>query len=127
MILIIESGATKTDWCAVKDDESLVNVRTAGMNLAVMAEQAIESIVDEALEKFKDAGILFPGDCQVHFYAAGLIVPEGQKVPDAAKGLDGIFRKIFPDGEIEYASDLLDAARAVCGHKPGIAAIIGTG
>ena len=27
MILIIESGATKTDWCAVKDDESLVNVR----------------------------------------------------------------------------------------------------
>lgn len=127
MILIIESGATKTDWCAVKDEESLVNVRTAGMNLAVMAEQAIESIVDEALEKFKDAGILFPGDCQVHFYAAGLIVPEGQKVPDAAKGLDGVFRKIFPDGEIEYASDLLDAARAVCGHKPGIAAILGTG
>lgn len=28
---------------------------------------------------------------------------------------------------IEYASDTLAAARAVCGHKPGIAVILGTG
>jgi N-acetylglucosamine kinase-like BadF-type ATPase len=127
MILIIESGATKTDWCAVKDQDTQVNVRTAGMNLSVMAEPAIERIVNDAIEKFKNEGICFPEDSEVHFYAAGLIVPDGEKVPESAKGLNNIFRRIFPNGEIEYASDLLDAARAVCGHSAGIAAILGTG
>ena len=45
---------------------------------------------------------------EVHCYAAGLVQPR-------------------TTGNIEYASDLLGAARAVCGHKPGITAILGTG
>ncbi len=126
MILIVESGATKTDWCSVAVDKEPVNVRTAGMNLATMDQNVIESIVREAVEAFKAAGLA--GDVtQVHFYAAGLIVAEGEKVPPQAEGLDKALRVSFPDAEIEYASDLLDAARAVCGHKPGIAAIMGTG
>lgn len=126
MILIVESGATKTDWCSVAVDKEPVNVRTAGMNLATMDQNVIESIVREAVEAFKTAGLA--GDVtQVHFYAAGLIVAEGEKVPPQAEGLDKALRVSFPDAEIEYASDLLDAARAVCGHKPGIAAIMGTG
>ena len=63
---------------------------------------------------------------EVHFYAAGLIVT-GPEVPAAAKNLDLVLRGLFPEAEMEYASDLLDAARAVCGHEPGIAAILGTG
>ena len=38
-----------------------------------------------------------------------------------------VLRGYFPDIDIEYASDLLDAARAVCGREKGIAAILGTG
>lgn len=127
MILIAESGATKTDWCAASLDTEPVSVRTAGINLAVMGEDTVRSIVEEAMAGFKNIGVEFPADCELHFYAAGLIVPEGEKVPASAKALDNVFRAFFPDAEIEYASDLLDAARAVCGHKPGIAAIMGTG
>lgn len=31
------------------------------------------------------------------------------------------------NGECEVASDMLGAARGICGHKPGIACILGTG
>ena len=130
MILIVESGATKTDWCAVPSSGKPLKVRTAGMNLATMSESSIEAIAREAAESFRPQ----PGRSgqsesigEVHFYAAGLIVTEGEKVPGQARKLDLVLRSLFPEAEIEYASDLLDAARAVCGHKPGIAAILGTG
>ena len=126
MIIIVESGATKTDWCAAAQDREAINVRTAGMNLATMDQDVIEGIVREAVSAFREKG-LSDDVTEVHFYAAGLIVPEGEKVPRQAKGLDNVLRSLFPGAEMEYASDLLDAARAVCGHKPGIAAIMGTG
>lgn len=126
MIIIVESGATKTDWCAAAPEREAINVRTAGMNLATMAQDVIEGIVREAVAAFREKG-LSAGVSEVHFYAAGLIVAEGEKVPAQAKGLDNVLRSLFPGAEMEYASDLLDAARAVCGHRPGIAAILGTG
>lgn len=124
MIIIVESGATKTDWCSVADNGKVTNVKTAGMNVAVMPAEAINAIIKEA------APALNPDNekvTEVHFYAAGLIVPEGQKVPEVAMNLDAELNGFFPGAEMEYASDLLDAARAVCGHKPGIACIMGTG
>lgn len=123
MILIVESGATKTDWCAVARGKEPVKVSTAGMNLATMRPEAIEAIVSEALEAFGGLETA----AEVHFYAAGLIADGGSDVPEQAKALDGIFRNRFPGARIEYASDLLAAARAVCGHRSGIAAILGTG
>lgn len=126
MIIIVESGATKTDWCAASHNSEQIKVRTAGMNLATMPQDVIENIVREAVAAFGEKGL--EGDVkEVHFYAAGLIVPEGEAVPAQARGLDNVLRALFPDAKMEYASDLLDAARAVCGHKPGIAAIMGTG
>ena len=122
----MESGATKTGWCAAAPDKEPIDVKTAGMNLATMSQDVIERIVKEAVAAFKDKGL--SGDVtEVHFYAAGLIVPEGETIPAQAKGLDKVLRSFFPQAEMEYASDLLDAARAVCGHRPGIAAIMGTG
>ena len=126
MIIIVESGATKTDWCAVSKDTAPVFVKTAGMNLATMSEEVIGGIVEEAVEAFA-LNIVSEKVEEVHFYAAGLIVGEGETVPPQAVGLDKAFRGHFPNASIEYASDLLAAARSVCGHKPGIAAILGTG
>lgn len=126
MILIVESGATKTDWCAAALEREPINVRTAGMNLATMPQESIEEIVREAVTAFKEKG-LADDVTEVHFYAAGLIVADGERIPAQAKGLDNVLGALFPGAEVEYASDLLDAARAVCGHKPGIAAIMGTG
>ncbi|MBR4756123.1 MAG: hypothetical protein IK076_04210, partial [Bacteroidales bacterium] len=104
MVLIIESGATKTDWCAVGKDKDPVFVRTAGINLATMPEAAIKSVVDEAVGAFSPSGAL-EGLEEVHFYAAALIVREEETVPVLAAALDKVFRGLFPDALIEYASD----------------------
>ena len=123
MKIIVESGATKTDWCGIGADGSLHPVKTAGMNVATMAPESIRAIIEEAAPALNPAGETVR---EVHFYAAGLIVA-GDGVPEAAKNLDTVLRGLFPEAQIEYASDLLDAARAVCGREPGIAAILGTG
>lgn len=130
MTIIVESGATKSDWCAVERNGEPVNVRTEGINLSTMPAKAVREIVEAAVSAFE---IQIPGfgaagtvDA-VHFYAAGLIAREGERVPESALVLDGVFRALFPDAVLEYASDLLAAARAVCGRKHGIAAILGTG
>jgi glucosamine kinase len=122
MIIIIESGATKADWCAVPSKGENVKFRTAGINVASMSEEVIRGIVSEAVVKVGKVETV----SQIHFYAAGMIT-EGEGVPGGAEGLDRILKEAYPLAQIHYASDMLDAARAVCGHSAGIAAILGTG
>ena len=125
MILIVESGATKTDWLAFEEEGTRVSVKTGGLNLASMPEDVVRGVVEDAAAGFKEKGIsLFE---RIHFYAAGLICQSSESVPSMAINLDKVLRSLFPGALIEYASDTLAAARAVCGHKPGIAAILGTG
>ena len=107
--LIVDCGATKTDWCRV-DGKQTRTVRTAGFNLAHTSADTLKGILDSAAEQ------IGPGIQEVHFYAAGLV---GDSPVDLASW--------FPGAAIEYASDMLGAARAVCGREKGVAAILGTG
>lgn len=127
MILIAESGATKCDWCACDKSGIRARFKTRGLNVASGAGSVIAPVVAEAVGELEKAGIGLKEITGIHFYAAGLIAVEGETVPETARTLDGVLRKYFPAIGIEYASDLLDAARAVCGHEKGIAAILGTG
>jgi len=112
MILIVESGATKTDWCLVGPEGPAGHLQTPGMNLSSIAAEANAAVFAEAVEQFS-------GVDEVHFYAAGLL--------EFPVELDKVFRERFPHASFEYASDLMAAARAACGHEEGIAAIMGTG
>lgn len=115
--LIIDSGATKAEWCAAGRDRRMTV--TAGMNLATMSEESALESIAAALDSL---GLEGNEVGAVHFYAAGLIA-------GSASGamVSSLFAKRFPDADIECASDLLAAARAVCGHSAGVAAILGTG
>lgn len=117
MRLIIDSGATKTDWCAVEGREAVRQVRTSGMNFSTMSADALAAVMDEALHALEG---LQPES--VHLYAAGLV--GGSEAHGHA--LEAL-AAAFGGAAVECASDLLAAARAVCGRSAGIAAIIGTG
>lgn len=104
--LIVDCGATKTDWYSSDG----VQMRTTGFNLAQTPAPQLQAILDDAASKQGE------GIEEVHFYAAGLV---GESPVD--------LNRWFPGASIEYASDMLGAARAVCRHRPGIAAILGTG
>ena len=105
MKLIIESGATKTSWCT-----GSMRFETAGMNFAHQDAGFLRGIISGAAEQ------IGPGVDEVHLYAAGLL---GKPPVD--------LNEFFPGASLECASDLLAAARAVCGHSEGVAAILGTG
>ena len=126
MVLIVESGATKTDWVAIIPDSEPVTIKTAGINLASMSSDAIEPIVNQAVDEFAKKGISENVE-ELFFYAAGLVEQKGARIPDLAIELDKVLSDRFPNARIEYAADMLSAARAVCGHNPGIVAILGTG
>ena len=112
MILIADSGSTKTDWLFAEDASKVERRQTLGINPVHMSEDEVVAVISAL-------------DCPqsphaVYFYGAGCIDPFKTKVVNALGHL-------FPDAEVSVESDLLGAARAVCGHRRGIACILGTG
>lgn len=103
--VIVDCGATKADWLCSDGTQ----VRTPGFNLAQTPADQLQPILEAAARELPDIDKLY-------LYAAGLV---GESPVDLGKW--------FPKAGIEYASDMLGAARAVCGRRPGIAAIVGTG
>lgn len=120
MKLIVESGATKSDWRLVAaDGQESDRFIASGTNVSTMPMETIAGIVSETGLKVRQAD----GSeiSSVHFYTAGVIT-------DVIRTeLGGILASVFPESAIEIQDDLIAAARAVCGHEPGIAAILGTG
>ena len=117
MILIVESGATKSDWRAVsRDRKEMKRVIAEGVNVSTMKASAIKDIISDAARQFAHEGI-----SEIYFYAAGVITDEVSAMIKEA------FAESIPAASCEIESDLIAAARAACGHSEGIAAIVGTG
>ena len=117
MILIVESGATKSDWRAVsRDRKEMKRVIAEGVNVSTMKASAIKDIISDAARQFAHEGI-----SEIYFYAAGVITDKVSAMIKEA------FAESIPAASCEIESDLIAAARAACGHSEGIAAIVGTG
>ena len=115
MMLIADSGSTKTDWAWIENGTIVHRVTTAGINPVHQGEEDIEKVVEQLFPR-KNTSLKW-----VFFYGAGCI-PEKKGV------VEKVLRKVFPDADrIEVESDLLGAARAVCQHQEGLACILGTG
>lgn len=117
MILIADSGSTKTDWCIVLNDTLIKRIETKGINPFFQSEEEIRQALTASLLPQLPEGIFN----SVHFYGAGCTL---EKAP--------VLRRAIADslpvvGNIKAHSDMLAAARGLCGHDAGIACIIGTG
>jgi glucosamine kinase len=115
-LLLIDSGATKADWAALTPDRAPQRFQTVGIHPFFLSEDAIRSALQQARHM---AGA--EAD-QIFFYGTGC------KAESSRRELQALFRAVFPKAEdIEIETDVLGAARALCGSKPGIACILGTG
>ena len=118
MILIADCGSTKTDWCVVSCGDIVRRVSTGGMNAVMLTEEEMtRRIASELLPLLGDENI-----DRVYFYGAGCLADE---VCDNVRR--AIAANIPSARTIEVYTDLLAAARALCGRGPGIACIMGTG
>lgn len=119
MKVIIESGATKSDWRLISErDSSQRQLIAEGTNVSTMSMSAIGSIIHSTCMSIKEMGEPVTG---VYMYTAGVLTPE------ITSQLVQFFIDEFGNIDCDIQTDLTAAARAACGHEPGIAAILGTG
>ena len=122
MILIADSGSTKTDWCVLSTSDSVLSTfSTQGLNPYHQSPELISATLGEVRARVEACRPYDSGDLRVFFYGSG-VRPE-QEVPMAT-----LIRQSLPEAvSVEAHSDMLGAARALCGRKSGIASILGTG
>ena len=118
MILIADCGSTKIDWCLINGKEKVAQIFTTGMNALLLTEEEMtQRIKEELIPHIRSYEVN-----EIYYYGAGII-------SDEIKGhvINALKANIPTAEKIEVDTDLLAAARALCGHKPGIACILGTG
>jgi glucosamine kinase len=118
MILIADSGSTKTDWALINpENNSITNFHTIGYNPYFINTESIISSLNENLVKYIDSAIVQ----ELYFYGAGCASQLRSNIVKDA------LNNIFPKGRIFIGHDLLGSARALLGKENGFAAILGTG
>lgn len=118
MILIADGGSTKTDWCLLNNGEIEKRIFTGGMNAVMLTEEEISGrLASELMPQLGNEPVE-----SVFFYGAGCLAEEV-----CANVRRAISQNIPSAVTIEVDTDLLAAARALCGHEAGIACIMGTG
>ena len=118
MILIADSGSTKTDWALLEECGPAVRrVATQGINPVHQSEDYIYNVFRaELLPQCPSVSDV----SDVFFYGAGCAEPWKNQVASA-------LQRCFPQASLSVETDLLGAARAVCGRDSGVACILGTG
>lgn len=118
MVLIADSGATKTDWRLLMDDGQVRCASGRGLNPSVLDPESIRKAVGDVIPELNPEGRTIH---EIHFYGAGLVNEA------AAAPLADALELWCPFPVMHFHSDMLAAARALFGDGSGIVAIMGTG
>lgn len=116
MQLIIDSGASKTDWRFLNDDNSIEQLKTSGINPYLISQKELLLSLNEDFH-----GKTFPSIRAIHFYGAGCGNIKNQEK------IKLVFSEFFNCDNVFVEDDMLAAARASCGKEAGIVCILGTG
>ena len=116
MILIADSGSTKTEWREVTEGVAGRSYISSGINPFFVTGEDIISLLRKEIPELEGSTA-----SRIFFYGTG--VSSAAKAEIVRVALAGF----FGTGELFIGSDLLGAARSLCQTDPGIACIIGTG
>ena len=119
MIIIVDSGSTKSDWVVLKSAHELPKtINTMGFNPIYHSTELIASTI---LKAFSAEKVNMANASHVFYY--------GTAIWDADKAqiVEDALLQVFPNAKVEVEHDLLGAARSTCGDLPGISCIMGTG
>ncbi len=117
MLVVADSGSTKADWRIIEKNGSAIELNTIGFN----PNYHKKSVLVEALENGMADKVLANEAKEVYYYGSGCWDMGRNHVVESA------LQQVFKTAKIEVQHDMLGAARATCGDKPGIACILGTG
>ena len=138
MILIADSGSTKTDWTLLlssseeNTNKVIATFKTQGITPIHQTAADIRQILGQELmsqlSTFPRAHLVSMGvldtslvqHASVCFYGSGC-------TPAHVPMMKQVLNEVLSPKDVEVHSDLTAAARALCGHDAGIACILGTG
>ena len=120
MKLVVDSGSTKTDWGFFSTVYDLKAVKTQGINPCHQSEEEIRSIIrNELLPNTQNLDLA--AITEVFYYGAGCATQS------ICEQMAALLKEFIPTAAIAVDSDMLGAARALCGHAEGVACVLGTG
>jgi len=118
MILVADSGSSKTDWLLSLPQQESVSFKTAGLNPYFLTEKEIAKIIQDQAPDM----VAYANDIsEIYFFGAGCSSPDRHEI--VSNAISQLFNKAF----ISVDSDLLGCAYATCGHEKGICCVMGTG
>lgn len=116
MILVADSGSSKTDWLGYKDGKT-ISFSTQGINPYFLNAQDIFKIISRVPMQEEIAKEVR----EIYFYGSGCSSPDKHEV--ISNGLSLFFTNAY----ISVENDLIGSAYATCGDKKGLVCILGTG
>lgn len=117
MIIVADGGSTKTNWCLINERGDKIYFNTEGYNPYFVDT----SYITRSLKKSLPLDLPIAQVTEVYYYGAGVHGESKASIVSQA------IRTVFTDASVFVGHDLLAAARALLGHKPGFVAILGTG
>ena len=114
--LLADSGSTKTDWLVLRGSDRVQRFSTQGINPYMLdTEEMVQILRTELLPHLEATSF-----SAVEFYGAGCRGEQCERVRAA-------LLSVLVADQVLVASDMLGAARALCGKETGIVCILGTG
>ncbi|MDR6941966.1 BadF/BadG/BcrA/BcrD ATPase family protein [Mucilaginibacter pocheonensis] len=118
MILVADSGSSKTDWLLSIPQQEAISFKTAGLNPYFLTEKEITKIIHDQVP---DMVAYADNIEEIYFFGAGCSSPDRHEI--VSNAISQLFGRAF----ISVDSDLLGCAYATCGREKGICCVMGTG
>jgi glucosamine kinase len=118
MILVADSGSSKTDWLLAVPQQEPLQFKTGGLNPYFRTEKEMVKILqDQGADLLAHAADI----TEIYFFGAGCSSPDRHEIVSNA------LTQLFPKAYISVDSDLLGSAFATAGHEKGLCCVLGTG
>ena len=116
MILIAESGSTKTDWLLSDETEDTI-FQTIGLNPFFHDEEKVKMEITTNKSFFEMADKVK----KIYFFGAGCSSKDRNQI------IENGLASVFTNAEINVNHDIIASAIACCGNENGFSVIMGTG
>mgnify|MGYP006087914807 CR=1 FL=1 len=119
MILVVDSGSTKTDWIAInKKGSVLFSTQTLGLNPQVLSSSILNERIINNYDLYQNRKKV----SKLYFYGAGC------GVNSSSKRIEKIFKEIFCNAYLDIKEDTYAAVYSTFNKgEPSIVCILGTG
>ena len=121
MILIVDSGSTKSDWIAVDNNgkQLFEKIRTKGLNPEVLTQKKLKkAIKDNDVLRANKASVT-----RIYFYGAGCGTDRGKML------VKNTLEDLFANAEVKVEEDTMAAVYGTVNHvnEAAVVCILGTG